>query len=226
MRCFAYRCRSRARAAREPCQAGNRAALSGVCPVPRQTCICMQSSAAACSARLLYCMGGMALCIARYTANGVPAALPTWWGRPPSSPRCKTRSPPGASVTPTCSPARAAPARPPAPRFLPRRSTAQTPPAPTPAANALSARALRTAPLWTLSRWTLPPTTVWTISATCAMKSPICPRSANTRYISSTRFICCPQRRSTRCSKRWRNRPNTSSLFWRPPMCKRCLSPF
>ena len=37
MRCFAYRCRSRAWAACEPCQAGNRAALSGACLVPRSS---------------------------------------------------------------------------------------------------------------------------------------------------------------------------------------------
>ena len=37
LRCFAYRCRSRAWAACEPCQAGNRAALSGACTVPRSS---------------------------------------------------------------------------------------------------------------------------------------------------------------------------------------------
>ena len=51
----------------------------------------------------------------------------------------KQRSPAAASATPTCSPARAAPARPPAPRSSPRRSTAQTSTTAIPAGCALSA---------------------------------------------------------------------------------------
>ena len=133
-------------------------------------------------------------------------------GRRPSSRPCRTRFLQGASAMRICSPAPAAPARRPAPRSLPRRSTVWTPPALTPAASVKFVRALTPVPSWTSSRWMPRRTTVLTTSATCATRWPICRQSASTRSTLSTRCTCSPPRRSTRCSKRWRNRPSTSSL--------------
>ena len=164
-------------------------------------------------------------CIEHCTANGAPAALRMWWASRPSSPRCKTRSVRAGSDTPTCLPARGEPAKPPAPRSLPRRSTAWIPPAPTRAGNARSARALMRVRSWMFRRSTRPPTTVWTTSGTCGKRRPTCRRCASIRCTSSTRSTCSPLRPSTPCSRRWRNRRNTSSSSWLPPKCKRSRPP-
>ena len=102
---------------------------------------------------------------------------------------------------PTCLPACAAPARQAVPKFLQKPSTASTPTMATPAASARSAGASTTAAFWTWWRWTRPPTTAWTISATCATRRPTPPAPAIIRYISSTRCTCSPQRPSTRLLK-------------------------
>ena len=127
---------------------------------------------------------------------------------------------------PTCLPACAAPAKPPAPRSLQRQSTACIRSMETPAASVRSARASITAAFWTWWRWMRLPTTVWTISATCATKQLTLPAPVNIRYTSSMRCTCCPQRHSMRCSKRWKNRLPTSSLFWQPLRSRRCPPPF
>ena len=89
--------------------------------------------------------------------------------------------------------------KPPAQKFLPKRSTVWTIPARTHAASAKFARASTPVPSWILSRWTQPPTTVLMTSAICATRLPICPRSAAIKCISSTRSTCFPRRPSTPC---------------------------
>ena len=171
MRCFAYRCRSRAWAACEPCQAGNRAALSGACPVPRSSLhlYAKQRSRVLCPL-FFVALQEVSRCTVPCIENGVPSALRTWLARRPSSRPCRTRFLPGASAMRICSPAPAAPARRPAPRSLPRRSTVWTLPAPTPAASVKFVRALIPVPSWTSSRWMPRQTTALTTSATCATR--------------------------------------------------------
>ena len=60
--------------------------------------------------------------------------------------------------------------------------------------------------------------------ATCGRASASVPRAAATRFTSSTKFTCSPRRHSTRCSRRWRSRPNTSSSSSRRRKCRRSRS--
>ena len=62
---------------------------------------------------------------ASYTENGGPQPLPTWWDRPHITDTLQNEIESGRIWhMPTCLPVRGEPARPPAPRFWPRRSTA------------------------------------------------------------------------------------------------------
>ena len=70
---------------------------------------------------------------------------------------------------------------------------------------------------WTSWRWTRPPTTRSTTSATCASASPTRRSAAATRSTSSTRRTCSRRRRGTRSSRRSRSRRRTRSSCSRRP---------
>ena len=74
-----------------------------------------------------------------------------------------------------------APARPPAPKSWPRRSTACTRWTATPAWNAKSARGSKTARSWTWWKSTPPATTAWTTSGSCGRRPTSPPQCAKYR---------------------------------------------
>ena len=134
--------RSRATACREPCQAGNRAALSGVGRVPRQTGFesgfpetgCSAAFEAHCTAKRVtfaeYGKGGLLWTVWLFTDNTGKRQFQRSSGRPASHLRWPSRSAPAGYPMRTSLPAREAQERRPAPRYWPgpyaasRRSTA------------------------------------------------------------------------------------------------------
>ena len=154
----------------EPCQAGNRAALSGTIHVPqgRRFRSCIRGS-------ISIVREGCG-CIRRFTASGVPKHLPTWSVRSISLRPCSTRWRRGGCRTPIFSPARAARARRPAPKYLRARSTASIRKTATPATAARAALASRAGGCSMWSSWTRRRTTAWTACARCVTRPSIRPR--------------------------------------------------
>ena len=128
---------------------------------------------------------------------------------------------------PTCSPAREARVKPPRRACLQRRCFARRVRRPSPTAPAKIAWTSPTActPTCTSStRQAVPASTTFVRKSSGAFSS--LPRAAATRSTSSTRFICFPRRRSTRCSKLWKSLPTTWCSSCAPPTRKRSPKPF
>ena len=114
---------------REPCQVGNQAALSGSSDVPQPACFeYMQQHIFPCGTYGLIlcfavslCRRGPRRCTKRYTGNTALPFFRMWWGRSKSPRFCVTRLWRGGQATPTCSAGAEEPARPPVPKFSPKR---------------------------------------------------------------------------------------------------------
>ena len=147
------RSRSRAMDAREPCQAGNRAALSGMFHVPRGRRF------RSCIRRTLFSFREVCVMYQALYRKWRPKTFSDVIGQSHITQTLKSRWRRGGPPMPTCSPAPGEPERPPVPKSWPRLSTVSIRWMGTPAASVPAVRESKTAAFWMCWSWTPPPTT-------------------------------------------------------------------
>ena len=226
----------------EPGQVGNQAALSGVHGAFQPACIRMPSFArrGTTPRRCLFvCMppgrrpgrdflpeGGSGHVSCPLPQVAAPAVRrcggPAGHRGGPEKPG--GRRPGGA--TPICSPGCGAPARPPAPRSLPRRSTAWTPKTATPCGQCAVCRGIDDGSILDVVEMDAASNNGVDDIRDLRDETAYNPQHLPAiRCTSSTRCTCSPPRPSTPCSKRWKSPLPTSSLSWPPPRSRRCRPP-